>query len=127
MGLSKQISNYRIAKQVILTAEHLPGTLNEEADFESRNVKDSENREIFQKLCSNLGKHDIDLFASRVSKQFKKYISWKTDPFSIGRDAFQTSWSQGLDYAFAPFNLIGRVLAKDQRERTNLILVTPAW
>ena len=42
----------------------------------------------------------------------QKYISWKTDPFSIGRDAFQTSWSQGLNYAFLTFSLIGRVLAK---------------
>ena len=82
--------------------------------------------EISQKLSSNLGKPDIDLFALRVSKQLKKYISWKTGPFSMGRDAFQTSWSQGLNYAFPPFSLIGRVLAKVQREKATLILVTAA-
>ena len=67
VDLSKQIWNYLIAKQIIITAEHLTGTLNEEADFESGNVKDKGlkrmmlNREIFQKLCFNLGKADIDL------------------------------------------------------------------
>ena len=58
------------------------------------------NKEVFRKLCSTLGKPEIDLFASRVSKQIKKDIYLKTDPFSMGRDAFQTSWSQSLNYAF---------------------------
>ena len=67
VDLSKQIWNYLIAKQIIITAEHITGTLNKEADFECGNVKDKGlkhmmlNREIFQKLCSNLGKADIDL------------------------------------------------------------------
>ena len=129
--ISKQIWNYLISKGITLTAEHLPGILNKEADFESRNVRDCSewklDRVVFQRLCQILGSPEIDLFASRVSKQLKKYFSWKTDPFSLGRDAFQTSWSQGLNYAFPPFNLIGRVLAKVQREQSNLILITPAW
>ena len=66
-----------------------------EADFESRNAETlSElvlNREIFQKVCSNLGKPEIDHFVWRVLKQLKKYIFWKTDPFSMGKDAFQIS------------------------------------
>ena len=83
------------------------------------------NREIFQKLCSNLGKTDVDLFASRLSKQLKKHVSWKTDPFSMGRDAFQISWSQGFSQVFPPFSLINKVLAKVQREKATLILLTP--
>ena len=68
VDLSKQIWNYLIAKQIILTAEHLTGTLNKDADFECENVKDKGlkrmmlNREIFQKLCSNL---EIDLLHLR--------------------------------------------------------------
>ena len=104
VGLSKQISNHFGSKQIILTAKQLPGIFNEEADFEPRNVKDSSewifDREIFQKFCSKPGKPETDLFALRVLKQLRKYKSWKSDPFSIGRDVFQTSWSQGLNYAF---------------------------
>ena len=33
VSLSKQIWNYLISKQITLTAEHLPGILNVEADF----------------------------------------------------------------------------------------------
>ena len=96
--LSKQIWNHLISLGITLTAEHLPGILNIEADFESRNVRDCsewklESR-IFQRLCKRLGFPKINLFASRVSKQLKKYYSWKTDPFSVGRDAFQANWSR---------------------------------
>lgn len=41
VGLSKQIWNYPISKQIIFKPEHLAGILNVEADFDSRNVKDS--------------------------------------------------------------------------------------
>ena len=55
VGLSKQIWNYLMSKRIILTAEDLPGILNVEADFESRNVKDSNEwmlkRELFQKFA----------------------------------------------------------------------------
>ena len=131
VSISKKIWNYLISRGITITAEHLPGILNKEADFESRNVKDCSewklNQTVFWRICQVFGTPEIDLFASRVSKQLEKYLSWKTDPFSLGRDAFQTNWSQGLNYAFPPFNLIGRVLAKVQRERANLILITLAW
>ena len=65
------------------------------------------------------------LFATSVETT-QKFISLKTDQFSSGRDAFQKSWSQGLNYAFAPFRLIGTVLAKIQKEKATLILVIPA-
>ena len=129
-GIKQTNLEYLISKQIILTAEHLPWILNVMADFESRNVKDPNewmlNREIFEKLCSNLDKPDIHISLHRVSKQLKKCISLKTDQFSMGRDAFQTSWSQGLNYAFASFRLIGTVLAKIQKEKATLILVIPA-
>ena len=84
--------------------------------------------------CEGLKRMDVKqgnlpkaLLALRVSEQLKKYISWKADPFSMGRDAFQTSWSQGLNYAFPSFSLIDSVLEKVQREKATLILVTPVW
>ena len=85
--------------------------------------------------CEGLKRMDVKqgnlpkaLLALRVS-ELKKYMSWKADPFSMGRgrDAFQTSWSQGLNYTFPSFTLIDRVLEKVQREKATLILVTPVW
>jgi len=39
----------------------------------------------------------------------------------------QMPWGQDLNYAFPPFCLIGRVLAKVQRDRADMIIITPAW
>ena len=69
----------------------------------------------------------IDLFASRMSHQLPTYISWKLDPYSQGRDAFQISWINKKRYAFAPFCLIDRVLEKTQSDQATLIVVTPGW
>ena len=129
--LSKEIWEYLIAKEITITAEYLPGSLNKEADFQSRAVKDSSewklNPEIFQKICKEWETPDVDLFASRVSHQLPTYMSWKLDPFSKGKDAFQSSWTHMRGYAFPPFSLVGRVLSKVQRDQATLILITPAW
>lgn len=56
----------------------------------------------------------------------QKILILENRPIQHGKDAFQTSWSQGLNYAFASFRLIGTVLAKIQKEKATLILVIPA-
>ena len=97
--------------------------------LQSRSMKDSTEwkpkPQIFQALRNLRGTPDIDLFASRVSHQLPCYISWKLDPFSKGRDAFQISWKYLKGYAFPPFSLIGRVLRKVQTDQAQLLLVTP--
>ena len=54
-------------------------------------------------------------------------MSLKPDPQCIAVDAFQQDWSQGILYAFPPFNLIGKVLKKVRSQRSDLILVAPVW
>ena len=129
--LSKEIWDYLLGKGITITAEYLPGILNQEADSESRSVKDSSEWKlktaVFQKVCQARGTPSIDLFASRLSHQVPEYMSWKLDPYSKGRDAFQFSWSHLQAYAFPPFSLIGRVLKKVQADNANLIIITPAW
>ena len=129
--LSKEIWEYLLKQGITITAEYLPGVLNQEADKESRNVRDSSEwklkPQIFQKICSLRGTPDMDLFASRISHQVPAYRSWKLDPFSKGRDAFQTRWTHMKGYAFPPFSMIGRVLKKAQVDQANLMLITPAW
>ena len=84
------------------------------------------NNNINQKICKYRGTPEIDL-ASRISHQLPTYISWKLDPYSQGRDAFQISWTNKKGYAFPPFCLIGRVLEKIQLDQATLIVVTPGW
>ena len=82
--LSKEIWDYLIKNEIMITAEYHPGPINKEAKFQSRNVKDSSewklNPVVFPKTFHWRGIPDLDLFTSRVSQQVSAYISWKLDP-----------------------------------------------
>ena len=82
-------------------------------------------------LSTNLtevGKPDIDLFASRLNHQVQKYVAWRPDPYSWKTDAMQQSWDHQFLYAFPPFSLINKVLNKIQEDKVHLmLLITPTW
>ena len=82
-------------------------------------VRDSE--------CSRYRESTEDVFASRVSHQLPSYISWKLDPLSKGRGAFQISWQHLRGHVLPTFSLIGRVLKKVQTDQALILLITPAW
>ena len=69
----------------------------------------------------------MDPFASRVSHQLPQNMSWKIDPFSQGRDAFQISWAHKFVYTVPHFVLIGRVLQKVNQDQCLIFIITPAW
>ena len=77
--LPKETWEYLIAKEIMITTKYLPGSLNKEADFQSRSVKDSTewklNSEIFQMIYKQRETPDLDLFGSRVSQQFPVYMN----------------------------------------------------
>ena len=71
-----------------LTAAHIPGEQNVIADFESRHF----NVDMVWMLNSNILTHGlrgmcfsqtIDLFASRLNKQFAQYVSYRPDLYSL--------------------------------------------
>ena len=130
-NLTTDLWKYCLDNKIMLTAEHLPGTLNTIADRESRMFTDSSNwmlnKEIFKMIMNQFGPAEIDLFADRTNHQLKKYISWKPDPTALKTDAFTVKWNGFLGYAFPPICLIGRCLAKVRAEHTNLIIITPTW
>lgn len=115
-----------------VTPSFIPGSDNVIADKMSRVFKDntewSLNDLAFQEIVVKFGLPDVDLFASRLNHKVEKYISWQTDPGSFWLDAFSITWSDlGLCYAFPPFSLVGKVLAKARNESAELILVAPRW
>lgn len=129
----KRSREYCLERKITLTAEHLPGSLNQTADWESRNVSTMSinswrlNPKIFAQINSLWGPLEMDLFADRLNAQLEKYMSWKPDPFAMGTDAFLAHWGGMKAYAFPPFCLIQRCIAKVQKERGELVIVTPAW
>ena len=116
LRVSKEIWNYLLKHQIMITAEYLRGCLNHQADWESKNQKDSTEwklcPQVFQKIFQKVDQPEIDLFASRLSNQLPAYYSWKPDPNSLVLDALQQTWSHKHLYAFPPFLLIHRVLRK---------------
>lgn len=122
---------WALNRGMILSAEHLPGKWNVLADLESRQYRDSSDwrlePSLFRALMTIRGPCQIDLFANRLNTQLPDFFSWRPDPQGLASDAFQQMWNTGRHYAFPPFCLIMKTLAKLREEGGNLLLITPVW
>ena len=117
---------------VWLTAVHIPGAENIDADQQSRVLNTSTewtlNKSIFATAISKLGvSPNIDLFASRLNFQIQPYVSFNPNPGVIAINAFHMSWKPYLSYVFPPSCLISRILQKIHEEKATVIAVVPHW
>jgi hypothetical protein len=100
--LTRQIWHWCIVKNIWISACHVAGVENKEADFLSRdNNSDMEwmlNTEVFQLVQNIFGNCDIDLFASKDNHQLSKYVSYLPDKYSEAVDAFSISWTNLKSY-----------------------------
>ena len=118
-----------------LTATHLAGSLNSTADGLSRKDYTNERLEwsldalTMQFIRAHLNfTPNIDLFASHLNFKFKPYCSFKRDPGAMQVDAFTVDWSKWLPFAYPPFSILDRCLAKlDADKVRDLALVAPLW
>ena len=114
-----------------LSCVHLAGKLNVIADRESRTQHDNMewklNPSLFRKRAERFAAPDIDLFACRLNFQVIRYFSWKPDPGVEQVDALAQDWQNLNFYAFPPFNMIGKVLNKINREESPGVIVVPYW
>lgn len=128
--LAVEIWSWCIDRNIWLSATHVPGVSNE-ADFSSRNFNENVewmlNKQCFQKIVQLWQEPEIDMFASRLNKQVKKFASWKPDPDAVHVNAFSMSWSHLFLYAFPPFSLIPSCLQKFRRDKAEGIMVVPLW
>jgi len=130
--LTIKVWNWCLDRSITISAEHLPGSLNQLADTESRAQADSSkwalDLTIFQQLIAKRGPCTVDLFASRLSAKLPTYYSWRSDPGATAVDALCQPWNVVKGYAFPPFCLIGRCLAKIKSEKVpRMVLITPLW
>ena len=105
-----------------VSAAHIPGTQNTEADSSSRKFNEAIQWKLsfhlFQKISSMFGNPTLDFFASCINYQIYRYISWKPDPKALAIDAFSIKWNTEFYYIFPPFSLLGKVTAKMYRDKT---------
>ena len=131
-SLAHDLWTWCLNNQVSLIAQHIPGVTNTQADWESRVFQDSSdwklNPQMFAAINKLWGPFEIDLFASHLTKQLPKFVSWKPDPEALGTDAFTVDWNKWKGYAFPPFSMIGRCLRQVQVQQVvELVIVTPVW
>ena len=115
-----------------ITATHIPGRLNIEADEESRRSETRTewklNEDDFNRVIEYfLFQPNVDLFASRINTQLARFFAYRPDPEAEAIDAFTLSWGSIKFYAFPPFNCIDRVLQKVIEDEATGILIVPDW
>jgi hypothetical protein len=130
--IAVEIWTWCIANDIWLTAAHIAGKENLEADQASRKFKDNLewklDEKIFNKICDLWGTPDLDCFASRLNAQLKNYCSWKPDPDCIYVDAFSIDWKIVNNvYVYPPFSLLGRCVQKMRRDMAKGIIIAPLW
>ena len=129
--LAKKLWMWALNKDIILTAQHIPGVSNTIADMESRTVRDRSDwmlcPQIFRAIMEAFGPLDVDLFASRLTHQIPRFFSWRPDPLAEAVDAFQQDWGPLKGFANPPWCLIGIVLSQARRQQAQLVLVAPVW
>ncbi|MCG7869237.1 MAG: hypothetical protein JAY74_23055 [Candidatus Thiodiazotropha taylori] len=131
LPVTQEIWKFALDREIVLSAEYLPGSLNTEADWQSRNFQDSSDWQlkkcVFQQLNSWWGPFKLDLFASRHNTQLEQYVSWYPDPYAQAVDAFQQPWKMEGLYLFPPFAMIPRCLMKVQQDKISVVLIAPPW
>ena len=129
--IAKELWLWCYCRKLWISAAHIPGKQNIEADRFSRDFNETIewklNPDIFNKVTKLLGTPSIDLFASRINYQIKRYVSWKPDPKAIAIDAFSLKWDSEFYYIFPPFSLLGKVAAKIYKDHTKCIVLMPKW
>ena len=130
--IAQEILRWSESLAIRLAPQFIPGSNNVPMDalscpYQSPHSEWSLNMTVFRSLC-RLWPVQIDLFVTSANHRCSIYFSPYRDPQSAGTDSFLQSWDGLQSYAFPPFVIIPRVLAKLRESRgTELTLVAPHW
>ena len=131
-NLCKDIWLWCIEREIWISAAHVAGKENIEADKLSRCLHVDMEWKLDSSLLSDAlkmleVKPCIDLFASSANAQFSKYVSFVPDKNAYAVDAFTMRWNEYNMYCFPPFSLLPRVLSKIQHDKATGVVVVPEW
>ena len=109
-------------------------------DWESRHFHGSSNwklrPEVFRALMKIREPCTKDLFANHLNARLPQFfasvlmhgcLNWRPNPMALASGALQKDGSNERNYAFPPFCLIMRSLAKLRELGGELVLVDPVW
>ena len=131
--LNSRLLRWTESFDVHLDARYLPGQANVLSDILSRRGKVigsewSLHPQVARSLLRVWGNPSIDLFAASLNAKLPLYCSLVPDPQAVFEDAFRHPWDDLDLYAFPPFALIGRVIARvRESSQVAMTLVAPIW
>ena len=129
--MAQTICAWCIDSNIWLSACHIPGSQNTDADKQSRvfnvSIEWSLCTQVFEDIQKLWGRFDVDLFASRLNFKIPSYVSWRPDPNAMFVNALSMNWHNYSFYAFPPFSLIGTCLQKIQQDRATGVVIVPLW
>ena len=131
--LTSRLLRWTESFDVHLDARYLPGENNVLADVLSRRgqvvgTEWSLHPQVARSLLRVWGNPSIDLFATCLNAKLPLYCLLVLDSQAIFEDAFRHPWDNLDLYAFPPFPLVGRVIARVQESsRVAMTLVAPLW
>ena len=131
--LTSRLLRWTESFDIHLDARYLPGESNVLADVLSCRgqvvgTEWSLHPQVARALLRAWGNPSIDLFATCLNAKLPLYCSLVPDPQAVFEDAFRHPWDDLDLYAFPPFALVGRVIARVQESlRVVMTLVAPLW
>ena len=79
--------------KITIRAQHVPGKLHVEPDYESRHSNDPSDWKLKPQFIQiYLSPDSVDLFAACLTKQTANFVSWRPDPEAYHADAFTLNW-----------------------------------
>ena len=130
-NIAKQIWLQAFQYQTTITAKHLSGVLNVQADDLSRQTDKFEwmlSKPTFKMLDSMWGPHTVDRFASALSTQLPRYNSRYLDPNGMPVDALaQIDWAEENNFVNPPMRLLDRVLQIIAAQGAHATVIAPWW
>ena len=133
IALTWRLLSWCQARQIVLSARHIPGVLNVIADTLSRkyqvlHTEWSLSQEVFHMICRHFFTPLKDLFATSYNCKLPLYVSPVADAQAIEVDAMHMDWNNKSMYAFPPTTLVPRVVDKLLQSRNvEMLLVAPFW
>ena len=128
--MARQIWLWCMEREICLSTCHMPGSINVEADSESRvfntSTEWSLDPDVFAHINDTWGLFEIDLFASQLNFKIPTYVSWKPDPDAKHVSALFMQWEEHF-YAFPPFSLIATCLQKIEQDQATGVILVPFW
>ena len=92
--LTLELWDWCMLRDIYLIAQHVPSKTNTLADKESREFLDETDWKLDPRVIQSfLSGCRTDLFATGLTHQLKRYISWRPDPEALNYDALSVNWS----------------------------------